>query len=359
MRAEARRAAVLLALALAACAPPPPLLLESRWPLFGTFATARVAVPPERREAGERALAELAALWQGFHRDWHPWEEGALTRLNRELAEGGPAEPAPSLGPLLAEARRIERLSGGRVAPALGRLYAAWGFHRSDPEAAPPPDPALLARLLAAPPRLDDLLEERGRLRSRHPLLWLDLSALAEGMALAEGARLLARHGIRDALLSLGGETLALGRHPSGRPWRVALRHPVAGLLGELELGDGEGLFASGSYARFRDAGGRRLAHVIDPRNGQPLERVATAAVLHRDPARADGGATALLVGGAADFATLSSALGLGCALYYEPGKGLWITAALRARLRLAPVPEPLAVYDAGATCDPPLPEPR
>lgn len=353
-RAEGRRLFIAALIAGAtACSPSgsaDPPLLTARWHLFGSEAEARIA-PGADEASARRALGELAALWNAFHRDWHPFEDGALVRLNQALADGRWSDPLPpSLLDLIEAGRHIEQLTGARVAPAMGELFARFRAPGAGALGDPAADPDLAA-LLAAPPRMSDLERAGDRLRSHHPRLRLDLSAIAEGQALAEGARLLEGHGIRDGLLLLGGEALALGRHPDGRPWRVALRHPRGGLLGMVELHHREGLFAAGTYARYREDGGRRRSHVFDPRTGRALSALATAAVLHRDPVLADAAATALLVGGGREFALLVRELGLGCALYFHAGHGLWITAAMRARLARPAEPDAVTVYDAGPDC--------
>ncbi|GIX32888.1 MAG: FAD:protein FMN transferase [Lysobacterales bacterium] len=354
MEAEARTSllATLLACALGLCVSGcgGDRLLSARWHLFGSEAVVQI-VPEGEESRARRALSELAALWNAFHRDWHPWEDGALTRLNHALASGGWSDPLPpSLLLLVDQARRIERLTGARVAPALGELFARF---RAEGEAlaADPRADSELAALLSDPPRMVHLQRSGDRLRSLHPRLRLDPSAIAEGLALAEGARLLRRHGIRHGLLVLGGEAVALGRHPEGRPWRVALRDPEGGILGLLDLHDREGLFAAGTYARYREDGGKRRSHVFDPRSGRALSALATAAVLHEDPVLADGAATALLIGGAEEFPHLVRELDLGCALYFESGLGLWITTALNARLDRPKGIEAVTLYDAGRDC--------
>lgn len=351
MGAEPRPLGIIVPILLAfatGCGEQP--LISARWHLFGTEGEARIVTDGDVEQA-RRALSELAALWNAFHRDWHPWEEGPLRRLNQALAEGRWSDPLPpSLLELIEAGSHIERLTGGLVAPGLGELYA-----RFRPSAETPPTDSVgedaLAALLAAPPRLSHLERRGDRLRSHHPRLRLDLSAIAEGQALAAGADLLRRLGIRNALLVLGGEAYALGRRPDGRRWRVALRHPKEGVLATVELEDQEGLFAAGTYARFRQEGGRRLAHVVDPRTGRPLATLATAAVLHRDPVLADGAATALLVGGTEEFGRLVVTLGVGCAIYLEIGRGLFITAAMRDRLRNLTEMASATVYDAGPDC--------
>jgi len=56
----------------------------------------------------------------------------------------------------------------------------------------------------------------------------------------------------------------------------------------------------SGDYRNFRERGGRRWSHIIDPRSGRPVEHAtASVTVVAADAMTADGLATALLVLGA------------------------------------------------------------
>jgi hypothetical protein len=69
----------------------------------------------------------------------------------------------------------------------------------------------------------------------------------------------------------------------------------------EFSLAPGEtvSLSTSGSYERFREAGGKRLSHVFDPRTGFPVETsLLSVSVIDPCSARADALATAFLTMG-------------------------------------------------------------
>jgi thiamine biosynthesis lipoprotein len=79
-------------------------------------------------------------------------------------------------------------------------------------------------------------------------------------------------------------------------------------------------LATSGDYRLFREIEGRRISHIIDPRNGRPIEhRPASVSVIDELCVRADGFATALLVVGPEEGLRLAEELGI-AALFLERG---------------------------------------
>jgi FAD:protein FMN transferase len=301
--------------------------------LFGSFAEIEVHGAASDRLA--TAMAELSRTWSTFHRDWHPWQEGALVALNRSLASGEWATPPASLLELIALGRRYEIDSGGLLNPAIGGLVDLWGFHTSDfPVRGPAPGQEAVADLLQTQPSMRQLQVEGDRVRSDNPRVQLDFSAIAEGRALAEGASILRAHDIEHALLTLGGDILALG-HKDGTPWRVAIRHPAGGVLAGIALADGEALFSSGGYSRFREDADGRWPHLIDPRDGQPARVALASTAVHRDPVRADAAATALMIGGPEAFERLVADMAIACALVLDHAATLHVTEALLARIEL------------------------
>src|SRR5690606_30934742 len=114
--------------------------------------------------------------------------------------------------------------------PGIGELVSLWGFHTDEyPIRAPLPDPEVLALWLRQRPSLLDLQVDGSRIGVRAgSRVQLDFGAIGEGAAVEIAAGVLRQHGINNALLSLGGDTLALG-DAGGRPWRVGIQDPVVG----------------------------------------------------------------------------------------------------------------------------------
>jgi thiamine biosynthesis lipoprotein len=92
---------------------------------------------------------------------------------------------------------------------------------------------------------------------------------------------------------------LAVGAGPDGRGFTVGLRDPAdhEHRLGTLNLRSAA-LAVSGTSEQFFTHEGKRYGHIIDPRNGWPVEGRAYVAVIAPDAALADALATAFFVAG-------------------------------------------------------------
>lgn len=332
---------IALAAALVACQREPERRRETLFVFGGEVTIDLAGATPQQ---AYDALAAVAERFNTLHRDWHAWEPGALTTLNAAFARGERSSPPASIRELIQRSQPLSIRSDGLFDPAIGGLMELWGFHTSEfPVAKPLPSRAQVDAWRAQRPRVTDVVVEGETVYSLNPAVQLDFGGIAEGVAVEEATRVLARHGVNNALLTLGGDVYALG-DVAGRPWRVAIRDPYGGVLGGVELADHEALFASGNYSKFREApSGARWAHVLDPRTGQPVLGSAAVTVLHRDPVLADIAATTLMVGGPARFADLIERLGVRCALLLTDENELLITAPMQARVSLQREPVRLA----------------
>jgi thiamine biosynthesis lipoprotein len=115
----------------------------------------------------------------------------------------------------------------------------------------------------------------------------------------------------------------------------VGVRDPLGpGILGRIDLADGEAAVSSGTYERNFRAAGRFYHHIIDPRTGRPARGAAGTTVIGRDVELANAAATTLLVGGPEAFEDLARRLGIDCALLVtEDGRRL-TTPCMAERLR-------------------------
>ncbi|KFN50190.1 FAD:protein FMN transferase [Arenimonas composti] len=342
-------AAALLA-ALAGCRSGTPALAEEfeafdghiRVEIHGDPATARAA------------FDELAAALRHDSAEWHAWQPSPVTAINAALAAGETAQATPSVAALLQRAKPLVEASEGLFDPGVGGLIAAWGFHTTTfPVVSPPPTRRWIDRWLAQRPSLAQLQVEGFALRSDNPQLQLDFGAMAEGMAAERAVAILRRHGVAEARVAFGsGDGIVLGHGP-GRPWTVALRDPFGGTLGEAMLEDGEAIFSTGNFSKFRpSASGTRWPHILDPRTGHPARGAAAVVVIDNDPVRADAAATALYVAGPSGFEATARAMRVGCALLLTDENEILVTAALVPRLRLQRDPVPLGPpIDLGPSC--------
>lgn len=348
---EIRRAATALAAALlvAACGGPPERLEQLH--VFGTITELRLrGADPD---AAQAALAEVSAQLNQRHREWHAWEASDVTRINAAFAAGQAVQAPESVVALVERAKPLSEATEGLFDPAVGGLVAAWGFHTSAfPIQSPAPTADQLRDWREQRPRITGVHVDGHRLSTDNPRTQLDFGAMAEGVASEMVLATLRRHGVHDALVNMGGDVTALVGD-GGRPWRVELRDPFGGRLGGVELRDGEALFSTGNYNRFRQSqAGARLGHILDPRTAQPARGAASVVVLHPDPVLADVAASALFVAGPSGFERLARRLRLGCAMMLTDENELLVTSAMAARATLLRDPVPLGPpLDLGEGC--------
>lgn len=327
-----RRAWMLLCVVLlAGCARDPDIVKQQAY-VFGTLVEISVVDAPN----AQPAIADVLARFDALHRQLHAWQPSELSRLNAALARGEAMTTSPELAAMLKDAQALSAQSDALFNPAIGGLIALWGFHADTPQSSVP-DADAIARLVAQKPNMRDLLIAGNTVSSTNPAVQLDLGGYAKGAALDEAAAILKRHGIAHALVNIGGNVLALGRH-GDRPWRVGVQHPrQPGVLATLELADGEAVGTSGDYQRYFDLAGRRYCHLIDPRTGFPASRMQSVTLLVAGAhagTRSDALSKPLFIDGMDALPAHAKKLGVTAWLAVDTAGQLHVSPAMQARLR-------------------------
>lgn len=322
----------LLLWALAACSPPP--LHQQQSYVFGTLVEVSVYGAPEAQ--ARDAAAAVLARFDALHRTLHAWQPSELSRLNTALARGERATVPPEFVAMLRDAQGLSAQTAELFNPAIGGLIALWGFQADAPQERVPDDAEIQA-WVARRPRMADLHIEDGAVWSDNPAVQLDLGGYAKGRALDDAVAILKAHGIRNALVNIGGNVIALGGH-GDRPWRVGIQHPrQPGTLATLDLHDGEAIGTSGDYQRYFEAGGRRYSHLIDPRTGWPAAALQSVTVLvagERAGTRSDALSKPLFIDGTARLAEHAARLGIASYLAVDAAGQIHASPAMKARLR-------------------------
>ncbi len=357
---------LLVALLLSACGKQP--LYQEEGFVFGT--RVEVSVYGEDETRARAAVAIVMQEFQRLHNMLHGWKPSALSELNTAFAQGKTIAVSPELEAMLRDATQISMQSDGLFNPAIGGLVKLWGFHADEYQAALP-DAKLLAALVAKQPQMNDLgfsaktnpsqpplhrggadclspceggvgggLGSNGQsglmVSSRNPTVQLDLGGYAKGYALDRAAKLLKQQGIHHALINIGGNVLALGTHGS-RSWRVGIQHPrKPGPLATLELHDGEAIGTSGDYQRYFELDGKRYCHLIDPRNGLPVQGVQAVTILtHGNHAGvlSDAASKPLFIAGANSWKAYAQKMQLNAGMLIDGDGTVHLTPAMQKRL--------------------------
>ena len=142
-------------------------------------------------------------------------------------------------------------------------------------------------------------LDDRSRkLRFAVEGVRINLGGIAKGYVVERGVEILRARGIRNAIVTAGGDTRLLGDR-RGRPFMVGIRDPrIDGKVAiSLPLSD-EAVSTSGDYERFFDEDGVRYHHIIQPGTGNPANGVHSATVIGPDAVTTDALSTSVFVMG-------------------------------------------------------------
>ena len=183
-------------------------------------------------------------------------------------SEGRAVEVDEETASLLDFAATLHDLSDGRFDITSGVLRQAWTFDGSDRI----PESAAVAAVLERV-GWDKASWQRPQLTLR-PGMQIDLGGIGKEYAVDRVTGKLAEASRCSAVVNFGGD-LAVTREPQERKaWRVGIE-PVsagerrAGTVLEIRTG---ALATSGDSRRFLLKDGVRYSHILDPRNGWPVE---------------------------------------------------------------------------------------
>ncbi|WP_448203870.1 FAD:protein FMN transferase [Azospirillum sp. sgz302134] len=234
-------------------------------------------------------LEEVARLERVFSL-YRP--DSALSRLNRD---GALEAPPADLVRLLSESVAFGHRTDGAFDPTVQPLWQLYAGHFGRPGADPDGPPDAAVRAAAALVDYRSLRVEPGRIAFARRGMAVTLNGIAQGYVTDRVSERLMAEGMDRVLVDLG-EIRALGHHPSGRPWTVALADPVAEgrTTNTLEIAD-RAVATSGGYGTRFDAAGR-FTHLFDPATGRCAGEWLAATVLAPDATTADALSTALSV---------------------------------------------------------------
>lgn len=240
----------------------------------------------------ERLRPSIEGLLARIDRQMSPWRrDSEITAVNRGPA--GRHDVSEETAQVCRAALGIAEASGGHFDPTVGPLVARWGFGPIEGDASGD---------------WRDLRMAGSAIEKGTGAASVDLCGIAKGWALDAMAELVAKAGLKDALLDMGGEMRGLGTHPSGRPWRVAVENPQrpGGAIAALEIGTLAVATSALTWQSYM-AGGRVHGHIVDPLNRQPASgALRSVSVLHETATEADAWATALFAAGAGDGPALA-----------------------------------------------------
>ena len=194
-------------------------------------------------------------------------EGSDVWRINH--ASGQPVKVSDDTLTILDCARQVSALSDGMFDVTIAPVSTLWDFTSG---AAVLPD----ADAIAGAAELVDIskLEIDGGEVTLPEGMMIDLGGIAKGYIADAVKRYLMNRGVESAILSFGGNIVAIGMKPDGSPWKVGIQD-IDKPTGEYMLVSknyGGSTVTSGIYERGFDLDGVRYHHILDPHTGWPVQ---------------------------------------------------------------------------------------
>jgi FAD:protein FMN transferase len=221
-------------------------------------------------EGAARALvgAVAACAWRIEEKFSRYLPGNIVARINE--AAGASVEVDDETANLLDFADRVYRLSDGMFDITSGVLRRAWTF---DGESRIP----TRAQIAALLPLVGWSKVEWRRSRiTLLPGMQIDFGGIGKEYAVDQATQLTAGRSAAAVLVNFGGDLAVTRARDGERPWRVGIEAidgadgaaQRAPKLVDLRAG---ALATSGDTHRYVTSGGRRLPHILNPREGEPV----------------------------------------------------------------------------------------
>lgn len=226
-----------------------------------------------------------------------------VNRINN--AAGSSFVPVgPDVLKIIKKALEYSKMSGGAFDITVGPITSLWKLGTN--EARVPSPEEIKAKLPLVGYEKIKLDDKNNSVMLEKPGMIIDLGGIAKGYAASQAVDILKSHGIKKAIVNLGGSSVyVIGSKDNNLPWSIGLQHPRlaqgAGFLGIIKESD-KAISTSGDYERYIIKDGKRYHHIIDPKTGYPAESgvIADTVVLdssiNNNPMNADGLSTIVFI---------------------------------------------------------------
>ncbi|MEA4961533.1 FAD:protein FMN transferase [Lutispora sp.] len=233
---------------------------------------------------------------------------------------------------VLEKGKYYSEISGGKFDVTIGPIVKLWNIGT---KYAAVPEPQILSDSL----KLVDynkLALNKDKLTAKLEAkdMKVDLGAIAKGYAADEAASILRDHGVKHAIINLGGNILTLGSNVSGNPWKIGIQdpyHPRNDYIGIVNVTD-KTVVTSGIYERYFEQDGKRYHHILEPKTGYPADNgLAGVSIIADKSIDGDGLSTSVFILGLEKGMELIESLDNAEALFITTDKKIYMTKGFKA----------------------------
>ena len=247
--------------------------------IFGTIISIKVYGEPKIKS--EKVSNEIFNEFHRLHKLLHPWKKSLITDINIKILNNESISlNNDEIISILKEAQYLEKKTQGLFNPAIGKLIELWGFHKDDYNLDTMPNQVKIKNLLLSKPSMQSLTIKNKILKSNNRDVQIDLGGFAKGYALDQAKKILLDNNIKNALINIGGNIIAFGKH-GDRDWIVGIQNPrKPNTIATINLKSGWSIGTSGDYQRYIIINNQRYSHLINPKIGYPENKTQSATIL-------------------------------------------------------------------------------
>jgi thiamine biosynthesis lipoprotein len=179
-------------------------------------------------------------------------------------------------------------------------LVNAWGFGHKHISGVDSNKIDSLKKLIG----FNKIIFNKDSLYKQDPRVQIDFGGIGQGYGVDVIVDFLRANGIKNMLVELGGEGMALGMNlEKESEWEIGIIDPHSDYAHQffkatVKVKD-RSFTTSGSFANYREINGVKYSHIIDPVSGFPIShRLLSVSVFAKDAATADAWDTAFMVMG-------------------------------------------------------------
>jgi len=129
----------------------------------------------------------------------------------------------------------------------------------------------------------------------------LDLGGILKGYAVDRMVEYLSSQTMSAGIVNAGGNLKVFGTKPDNSAWNIGIRHPRKSgeIIDIVNLKSGESISTSGDYERFFITNSIRYHHILNPKNGYPVQNgCISVSVISSSAELSDAYSTAFFVMG-------------------------------------------------------------
>jgi thiamine biosynthesis lipoprotein len=243
--------------------------------------------------AATEAFVRVAAL-NKILSDYDPQSE--LSSLSATSGSGRTVKLSDDLWRVLERSQQLAAATDGAFDVTVGPLTKMWRSARRT-KTFPASERMAEARAAVGYKNLElDSAAHTARLLVPH--MRLDLGGIGMGYAADEALSVVARNGIKSAMIDASGDIVCSAAPPGERGWKIALTPLTenSDKPSRFVLLANAALTTSGDAFQFVEINGKRYSHIVDPQTGLGLTERSSVTVIARDCTTADSLATAVSV---------------------------------------------------------------